>query len=131
MNPRALLVVAGVAGVIAYQRKRSSLTSSPAPAPAPAAPPVVTPATSSSKPKPKPSFAGMAQTVMLPIGWRRLAASEVTPELEDVRRQIAAAGFQVGTFNPFQGSDGKSYAALVERNDAGAVVVSMAVDGSN
>lgn len=71
----------------------------------------------------------MPQTVMLPIGWRRLASTELTPELEDVARQVQQAGFAVGTFNPFD-VDGTHYAAMIERGDDGRTVVSLAVEGA-
>ena len=69
----------------------------------------------------------MAVSVTLPLGWRRLDASEWTPDLHDTVNQVMAAGFPVGTLAPFD-LDGVHYAVLVEQDETGLQNVAIAVD---
>lgn len=150
-----VLGISGIAGLLVLARKRP--VGAPAPVPFPSPVPAPIPASPSNvaappaKPKPKPHEpdpkppavtpaapaassplpppGDEAVSVPLPLGWRRLAPSELTPELVSVRDQVTAQGFDVGTFNPFD-LDGQHYAVLVEQDSTGVVNVAMAVDAT-
>jgi hypothetical protein len=142
---RPLLLLGGVLATIAVVRRmRAAHVPPPAPLPPPGTPPS-SPAPHFAKPpepRPKPSPAPtvtpaptvapsaapatMAVSVTLPLGWRRLDPSELTPALVDTRDQVLASGFPVGTFAPFD-LDGKHYAVVVERDETGLNNVASAV----
>jgi hypothetical protein len=69
----------------------------------------------------------MAVSVPLPLGWRKLLPSEITPELYDTQTQVMQQGFPVGTFAPFD-VDGHHYAVLVERDGTGLENVAIATE---
>jgi len=135
--------------VLAERARRRTAPIPPAGAVLPGGPPaVVTPAVPSSPanvtpapaipkpPEPKPPAAqqpeapaapGMAVSVTLPLGWRRMDPSEWTPTLHDTVNQVMAAGFPVGSFAPFD-LDSTHYAVLVEQDETGLQNVSIAID---
>lgn len=135
---RPLLVLGGVLATIAVVRRIRSVPTPPAAPAAPSSPAPSSPAPHVPKPpepKPPPTVttapdaapATMGVSVSLPLGWRRLDANELTPDLVDTRDQVVRAGFPVGTFAPFD-LDGKHYAVLVERDVTGIVNVGIAVE---